>query len=112
MLDKKPQNDNIAKELRQWETSKDISVIYQIINKNRKQIKESSIEYIFKNSIQNDNLIKVLKQMFPEIKVSNTQWKMIVSIGDKDKTGHVNLELFFSLVTNSCKTTLSHPKNI
>ena len=31
--------------------------------------------------------------MFPEVKISNTQWKMIVSIGDKENTGQVNLDL-------------------
>ena len=111
-MDTKTQNESIVKELRLWESSKDVSHIYQIINKNRKLIKDKANDFIIKNCILNDNLVKLLKEMFPEIKLSNTQWKMIVAIGDKDKTGQVKLDLFFNLVTNSAKSNISHPKII
>ena len=94
------------KKLRKWETSNDIINIYKDISRNRKLIQQEIKETAFgPNStiIHEDNLIKVLKNMFPYFQLTNTQWRMIVEIGDKDTQGFVNFETFIKLVENCAR---------
>ena len=53
--------------------------------------------------IHEDNLIKVLKDFYPYFKLTNTQWKMIVEIGDKDTQGFINFDTFIKLVENCAR---------
>ncbi len=62
------------------------------------------------NVIKADNFIKVLKDLFPLIKLSNTQWKILVSLGDKSTRDEVRLDVFFDVMNNSSKQNLSHMK--
>lgn len=62
------------------------------------------------NLIKSDNLIKILRDMFPQIKLSNTQWKMLVSLGDKSCKDEIKLDLFFEIMNNSAKHNISHMK--
>ncbi len=110
-LEKKTLNDTEAKELRIWETSKEMSNLYQLINKNRKQIRENLKQFTFKNWVSSEYFVNVLKEMFQQqVNLSNSQWSILMSLGDKDRSGQVNLDTFLNLVTNSAKINLSHPK--
>jgi Ca2+-binding EF-hand superfamily protein len=51
--------------------------------------------------VHEDNLISVLKDIFPNYKLSNTQWKMIVEIGDKDSNNFINFDTFIKLVEHT-----------
>ena len=98
--------------LRQWETSNDIIEIYKIIAKNRKIIKDKV--KIFSNEpnslcIKANDMIYVLKSVLNKIRLSQTQWKMIVSIGDKDKSGIIDFNTFISVVETTAKMGTSHP---
>ena len=105
----KPKNSEHKKQLkklRKWETSNDIINIYKDIARNRKLIWMKIKETAFgPNStiIHEDNLIKVLKDMFPYFQLTNTQWRMIVEIGDKDTQGFINFDTFIKLVENCAR---------
>lgn len=60
--------------------------------------------------IQVDNLVDILSKMFSSVKLENNKWKLIVNIADKDKNSFVDLELLFSMVSNSTKSFISHPR--
>ena len=94
------------KKLRRWETSNDVINIYKEISKNRKMIQQNIKETSFGTNctiIHEDNLIRVLKDFFPYYKLTNTQWKMIVEIGDKDTQGFINFDTFIKLVENCAR---------
>ena len=94
------------KKLRRWETSNDVINIYKEISKNRKMIQQNIKETSFGANctiIHEDNLIRVLKDFFPYYKLTNTQWKMIVEIGDKDTQGFINFDTFIKLVENCAR---------
>ena len=98
--------------LRQWETSNYIIEIYRIIAKNRKIIKDKAKLFTIEpNSmlIKASDLIYVLKSILTKIKLSQTQWKMIVSIGDKDKSGIIDFNTFISVIDTTAKMGTSHP---
>ena len=98
--------------LREWETSNNIIEIYKIIAKHRKIIKDKvRLFTIEQNSmlIKANDLIYILKDVLNKIKLSQTQWKMIVSIGDKDKSGIIDFNTFISVVDTTAKMGLSHP---
>ena len=98
--------------LRQWETSKDIIEIYKIIAKNRKIIKDKVKLFTFEpNSmlIKANDMIYILKTILNKIELSQTHWKMIVSIGDKDKSGIIDFNTFISVVDTTAKMGTSHP---
>ena len=98
--------------LRQWETSNDIIEIYKIIAKNRKIIREKvKLFTIEPNSllIKVNDMIYILKSILNKIKLSQTQWKMIVSIGDKDKSGIIDFNTFISVIDTTAKMGTSHP---
>ena len=98
--------------LRRWETSDNVIGIYKAIARNRKLITEKVKNIaINKNTslIQQDNLIKILKEVFPQYRLSNTQWKMIVQIGDKDTSDFINYDVFIKLVEH-CANRDSMPR--
>lgn len=82
-----------------------------MINKNKNVIKEISRTYLIRpNFIHSENFIKILKEAFPNANISNTQWKIVIAIGDKDKNGQVDVDLFFDLISNCSKISSSVPK--
>jgi Ca2+-binding EF-hand superfamily protein len=87
--------------LRKWETSNNILNIYKAIAKNRKiiwdRVKDVSISGRNGLVLEN-NLIQVLKEIFPQFNLTNTQWRMIVDIGDKNSDNFVNFDVFIKLV--------------
>ena len=98
--------------LRQWETSNYIIEIYKLIAKNRKIIKDKvKLFTIEPNSmlIKANDMIYILKNILNKIKLSKTQWKMIVSIGDKDKSGIIDFNTFISVIDTTAKMGTSHP---
>ena len=98
--------------LRKWETSDDIIEIYKIISKNRKLIKDKVKLFTIEPNcmlIRANDMIYVLKDVLNKIKLSQTQWKMIVSIGDKDKSGIIDFNTFISVVDTSARMVASHP---
>ena len=105
----KPKNTEHKRQLqklRRWETSNDVINIYKEIAKNRKIIQQKIRETSFGTNctiIHEDNLIKVLKDFFPYYKLTNTQWKMIVEIGDKDTQEFINFDTFIKLVENCAR---------
>ena len=87
--------------------------IYKLIGKNRKIIKERVFAKIGNNSnmlIKVNQLVDILKNVLFNIKLSQTQWKMIASIGDMDKSGIIDFNIFMSIIENTNKIGLSHPK--
>ena len=99
--------------LRNWEMSNDIIFIYKLIGKNRKIIKERVFAKIGNNSnmlIKVNQLVDILKNVLFNVKLSQTQWKMIASIGDMDKSGIIDFNIFMSIIENTNKIGLSHPK--
>ena len=103
--------------LREWETSGDIMKIYLIIYKNRKLIKDKIYKsnFIFNsggdNFIQADNLLNIIRDLFPNTKLSQTQWKMIVSIAQNENNNNlIDIEKFFRLMEITSKNMTSQPK--
>jgi hypothetical protein len=108
--------ENNRKVLREWETSKDVSDIYKILYKNRKEIKqiikEKNYLVIFNgvDFVHFTNFIEVLKEILPNMKLSQTQWKMIVNIAQTERADDlINLKDFFKLIEFSSKNLTSHP---
>jgi hypothetical protein len=102
--------------LRDWETSGDISFIFKFINRNRKLIRERIIKCNFMLTgdgiqlIHSDNLISILKDVVPGLKLSQTQWKMIVNVAQNERTdGLININDFFKLLEIFSKNMASHP---
>ena len=103
---KSSQQKRQLNKLRKWETSNDVINIYKELSKNRKLIAHNIKDTAFgPNStiIHEDNLINVLKDIFPNYRLTNTQWKMIVEIGDKDTQGFINFDTFIKLVENCAR---------
>lgn len=104
-------NQLVIKELREWENSKEVSNIYALVNRNRKIVREQAKNYIInKNIINAENLITILETSLPGCKMSKTQWKILVSIADRERNGLIDFELFLTLANNSSKLVSSHPK--
>ena len=104
---------NQLKILRNWEMSNDIIFIYKLIGKNRKLIKERVLSKTGNNPnmlIKVNHLIDILKNVLFNIKLSQTQWKMIASIGDINKSGIIDFNIFMSIIENVNKVGFSHPK--
>ena len=83
-----------------------------MISKNRKIIKDKvKIFAVDPTSmlIKEDDLIYVLKEILGRIRLSQTQWKMIVSIGDVDKSKIIDFNTFIKVVDSSAKVGLKHP---
>jgi Ca2+-binding EF-hand superfamily protein len=92
------ENKKEFKELKKWEMSDGVIDIYKNIYKNRKIISLRAKNVCFGSVIQEDSLINILKENFPNYKLTNTQWKMIVEIGTKGSKGFINFEQFMNIV--------------
>ena len=92
-----------VKTLQKWEMSNNLIEVYKNISKNRKLISQKVKTFSFGAFIQEDNLINILKEIFPKYKFNNTQWKMIVEIGNKDHRGFINYDTFIMIVENCAK---------
>ena len=103
--------------LREWETSGDVMDIYTFIYKNRKNIKskiyESDYTLISKNEnfIHSENLIKILKDLLPNQKLSQVQWKMIVNIAQNENNNNlIDIQKFFKIIEITARNMMSQPK--
>ena len=99
--------------LRNWEMSNDIIFICKLIAKNRKIIKDRVKDKIGNNSnmlIKSNQLVDILKSILFNIKLSQTQWKMIASIGDLEKNGIIDFNIFMAVIENTNKIETSYPK--
>ena len=102
--------------LREWETSGDVVDIYLFIHKNRKLIKDKIFNSDFsvnsgnENYIHAENLIKILKDLLPNQKLSQVQWKMIVNIAQNDNNNLIDIVKFFKIVEITAKNLTSQPK--
>ena len=92
-----------VKILQKWEMSNNLIEVYKNIARNRKMISQNVKRASFGSFIQEDNLINILKEMFPQYKFNNTQWRMIVEIGNKDPRGFINYDVFIMIVENCAK---------
>lgn len=102
-------------QLREWECSNNLQNIYNEINRNRKLLRDYAKMYLItdgegKSSIQINNLILALKRILPRTELSQTQWKMMVRIADKQGTGMVDLDMFLKLVEQSARNTNQQPR--
>ena len=97
------ENKKGFKELKKWEMSNNIIDIYKNIYKNRKIISLSAKSLCYGSFIQEDNLINILKENFPNYKFTNTQWRIIVEIGTKDTKGFINFDYFLNIVESCAK---------
>jgi Ca2+-binding EF-hand superfamily protein len=103
--------------LREWETSSDITDLYLLIYKNRKLIKEKIFQSncILNGSgdtlVQADNLLNIIRDLLPNNNLSQTQWKMIVSIAQNESNNNmIDIDKFFRLMEITSKHLMSHPK--
>ena len=110
---------NFKNDLRMWENSDDITQKYMLIYKNRKQIKNKLrdnnliINKYGKQYVISDTLILIIKRMFPNVKMSNIQWKMITDIGKNEmsKDNMVNISDFFKLIEINAKNNMNISSN-
>lgn len=102
--------------LREWESSKDITNIFEVLSKNRKTIRGACADFLVndknKSSININHLILVMNSVLSGcgVSLSRSQWKILAAFADKDKTGMIDFEEFMAIVNNSARTTTSHPK--
>ena len=98
--------------LREWETSKEIIEIYKLIARNKKLIRDKVKLFTVSSNIMKvhaNNLIDILKNVLGKIRLIQTQWKMIVSLGDKDKSGIIDFDAFIKIIEATSKMERSHP---
>ena len=98
--------------LREWETSKEIIEIYKLIARNKKLIRDKVRLFTVGSNVMKIhaiNLIDILKNVLGKIRLSDTQWKMIVSLGDKDKSGLIDFDAFIKIIEATSKMERSHP---
>ena len=98
--------------LREWETSREIIEIYKLIARNKKLIRDKVKLFTVGSNvmlINANNLIDILKNVLGKLRLSLTQWKMIVSLGDKDKSGLIDFDAFIKIVEATSKMERSHP---
>ena len=56
------------------------------------------------------NFIEILKDIFPKLNISQTQWKIIVNIAQTERCDNlININDFFKLIEFSSKNMISHP---
>jgi hypothetical protein len=51
-----------------------------------------------------------LKDVLGKIKLSQTQWKMIVSIGDLDKSKIIDFKTFINVIDTMAQIGQKHPR--
>ena len=105
--------------LREWETSDEVVDIYLFIHKNRKLVKNSIYKSGFsvinenENFIHSENLINILKELMPNHKLSQIQWKMIVNIAQNENNNNlIDIEKFFRIIEITANNLRSQPKII
>ena len=60
--------------------------------------------------VHSGNLIAILKDILPSLKISQTQWKMIVNIAQKDRVDEfIDVNEFFRLLEITSINVESHP---
>ena len=108
--------DHNRKVLREWETSGDVTVLYKFFYKNRKLIKEKIKENNYfidshgSQLVHSGNLISILKDLLPSLRISQTQWKMIVNIAQAERVDElVDINEFFRLLEITSRNVVSHP---
>ena len=105
---------NNLKAMRSFENSREISDIYYLMTRNKRQIKEESKKYFINQGgylvIHSEQFVEVLAKMFPSAKLDINRWKLIVNIGDKDKNSLIDVDFLFNQIGNSNRFTVSHPK--
>ena len=87
--------------LREWETSREIIEIYKLIARNKKLIRDKVKLFTVGSNvmlINANNLIDILKNVLGKLRLSLTQWKMIASLGDKDKSGLIDFDAFIKII--------------
>ena len=105
------ENDKNNNTFRSWEMTNRTTDIYKLIAKNSKIIKEKAIKNSLTGNcslIQTDNFIKILKEVLPVVMLSPTQWRMIASIGEGNKVGLVDINVFIRIIRLSSKISKSH----
>lgn len=98
--------------LRDWETSKDVIDLYLFINKNKKLIKDkiNQNNFIIENgNIRAKNLLKILKDLLPKLKLSSVQWGMIVNVANS-YDDFIDLDKWFKLMSITAKNFYAIPK--
>lgn len=109
---KSPKIQDKVKSIRSFENSKEISDIYYIISRNKRQIKEECKKYFIRQGgnvvIESDILVNVLTKMFPG-KLDGFKWKLIISVGDKNRNNLIDIEYLFNQLGFSNKLNISHP---
>jgi hypothetical protein len=102
------------KQLREWETSDDVCEIYKIIWKHKKYIRDSLRKMFFNGRKETlvlpENLIKVLKEIMPRMKLSYTQWKILVNIGKCEFNELIDIDMFFTMVEIAAKSAVFKPR--
>ena len=109
-----PNLQNKVKATRSYENSRELSDIYYLLTRNKRQIKEESKRHFIKQGgnlvVHCDNLIEILAKMFPASKLDSNKWKMVVNIADKDKNSLIDVDYLFNQIGSSYKFAASHPK--
>ena len=54
-------------------------------------------------------MIDILKNVLFNVNLSYTQWNMIVSLGDRDKSGFIDVNTFIKVIDANVKVANSHP---
>ena len=60
--------------------------------------------------IKNNNLIEILKDVLPRVFLSPTQWRMIATLGEGNRIGLVDYNVFIKIIKLSNKISKSHMK--
>jgi Ca2+-binding EF-hand superfamily protein len=108
---------DVIKVLREWETSKDIADIHNMIYRNKKILKDKMKNFSFAKEAGNmfikaDNFVNILKEVLFKLKLSNTQWRMIVNVADKEKSGMIDIDMFFGVINASGLQVRKIPQSI
>ena len=112
-LDAKKEDEKTSSNLRCWEMTSSITDVYKLIARNNKIIKKKVIESSITGDctvIQTNNLIEILKDVLPRVFLSPTQWRMIASLGEGNRVGLVDYNVFIKIIKLSSKISKSHMK--
>ena len=112
-LDAKKEDEKTSSNLRCWEMTNSITDVYKLIARNNKIIKKKVIESSITGDctvIQTNNLIEILKDVLPRVFLSPTQWRMIASLGEGNRVGLVDYNVFIKIIKLSSKISKSHMK--